>query len=592
MIMGEKIKIKRLKVKEKSLKEQADEIFEEWVAYWRANPHRFITEYLGLVLYDFQKVLLYDMDKSGYFFIFVGSRGIAKSTITLLFAIERAILYPGVKILVVCPVKSQSRNFVKKVYEFINRSPNLRKEIDVSNIKTGINESEIPFYNNSKIFTTVYGEGSLGLRTNVLIIDEFVRTDKEVVSRVFDPMLSDTRSPIYKNLSSKERLKCYEEEGLKKILLSSIRRADEWSYEELENYIDEMTNGNKDYGALIVPYQLGVKNGFISRKTVENSFKNNEENRQLLLAEYSAIPERGIGNSYFTYSMFQKVRNNSRALYCMSDEEYIEYKDKKDKWLFYQEKLPNEIRILTVDIALLESSKNDNTAIYVIRLVPDGGKFKKIISFGESMHGINSIVQTKRIKQLFYELECDYAVIDTQGAGMSVFDFATTETYDDGRDIIYPAWTVVNPEDVKMVNRTISSNAVPLIYSVKTSIQVKSAMFGNMRDMITSREVSLLSDTQEAIDYLNKNYEYYKIENDELRARLLNPYVQTDMLINESINLEQIVTQGYINLKEKSGRRKDRTMSIAYGLWYAKILEDELLNQSNSSSILDYIIAM
>lgn len=413
----DKIKIKRLRQKEKTRKEKADEISESWFAYWRANPHRFITDYLGLVLYDFQKVLIYVMNFYTYF-IFTASRGLAKSTLTLLFCIQRAILYPGQKILVVCPVKSQSRNFIKKIYEFISKSPNLAREIDIPNIKTGLNESEIPFLNGSKIFTTVYGEGALGLRCHILIVDEFVRTDKEVITRVFDPMLSDSRKPLYLNIKDRdEKLRLYEKEDLKKLLLSSIRRADEWSYDTLEEYINNMTDGNKDYSAIVLPYQLGVKNGFISRKNVENSFKNNEENKEILLAEYSAIPQRGIGNSYFTYNMFQKVRTNSRALYCMSDLEYFEYKDKKDKWFLYQEKLLNEIRILTADIALLESSNNDNTSIWIIRLIPDGGKYKKILAYGESIHGLNSIIQTKRIKQLFYELNCDYAVIDCQGVG-------------------------------------------------------------------------------------------------------------------------------------------------------------------------------
>ena len=143
-----------------------------------------------------------------------------------------------------------------------------------------------------------------------------------------------------------------------------------------------------------------------------------------------------------------------------------------------------------------------------------------------------------------------------------------------------------------MLNRTISNNAVPVIYSVKTPIQLKSAMFSNMKDVLTGKDISLLSETQEAIDYLNKNYNYFKIEDDDLRVRMLNSYAQTDMLINESINLEQIVTQGYINLKEKSGRRKDRTMSVAYGLWYAKKLEDEYMNKNDNSSILDYIFCV
>ena len=99
-------------------------------------------------------------------------------------------------------------------------------------------------------------------------------------------MLSDCRKPLYLDIKNKdEKLKLYEKEDLKKLLLSSIRRADEWSYATLEEYINNMTDGSKDYSAIVLPYQLGVKNGFISRKTVENAFKNNEENREVLLAE-------------------------------------------------------------------------------------------------------------------------------------------------------------------------------------------------------------------------------------------------------------------------------------------------------------------
>ena len=204
----------------------------------------------------------------------------------MLFCIQRAILYPGQKILVVCPVKSQSRQFIKKIYEFLKKSPNLEREIDVSNIKTGLNESSIPFNNDSTIFTTVYGEGALGIRTHILIVDEFVRTEKEVITRVFDPMLSDGRKPMYLDIKDKdEKLTYYEKEDLKKLYLSSIRRADEWSYKTLEDYIDYMTNGDKTYSAIVLPYQLGVKNGFIRKKKVEEVFKNNTENLDLVRAE-------------------------------------------------------------------------------------------------------------------------------------------------------------------------------------------------------------------------------------------------------------------------------------------------------------------
>ena len=70
--MDDKILIKRLKRKTKTQQEIYAENFEKWVAYWRANPQRFITDYLGLTLYDFQKVLIYQMNKYPNF-IFVAS---------------------------------------------------------------------------------------------------------------------------------------------------------------------------------------------------------------------------------------------------------------------------------------------------------------------------------------------------------------------------------------------------------------------------------------------------------------------------------------------------------------------------------------
>lgn len=582
----QKIIIKIPKNKHKSKDTIIQENFEKWVAYWRANPHRFITDYLGLELYDFQKVLIYMMDKYPNF-IYVASRGLAKSTLTLLFAIMRAILYPGQKILVVCPVKNQSKNFIKKINEFMRKSANLKAEVEL--IKTGLNEASIRFKNGSIIFTAAYSENALGERINVLIVDEFVRTEKEVITRVFVPMLTSPRVPPYASLTKEEKLKVPEEQQ-KQIYLSSIRGAEEWSYKEFEKYIGYILADDSNYITVALPYHFGVKNNYITKRIVEQSFKDNIESIDLLRAEYLGIPERGSGNAFFSYGMMDKTRNNSKAIYCMSDEEYIEYRNKIEKWPYYTEKLPGEIRVLSMDVAVIESSKNDNTSFWVNRLIPDGGKYKKILAFGDSLHGINSIIQAKRAKQLFYELKCDWFVLDTQGAGVGVFDACTTETYDEMRDITYPAWTVTNYDDVKMTNRVISDSAVPVIYSVKTPLQLKSEMFINLRNMLSTNDISLLVDTDEAIDYLNKVYKYYKIEDDDLKRRLMNPYVQTNLLINEAINLEQVVTQGYINLKEKSGRRKDRVMSLAYNAYYCKILEDELRRTNNEQNLFEYIL--
>lgn len=583
-----KIYIKRKIIKEKSNEERELENKEAWLSYWRANPHRFITDYLGLKLHDFQKVLIYQMNFYQNF-IFVASRGLAKSTLSLLFSIQRCILYPNQVIVVVAPTKGQSGRFIVKVNEFIRESPNLAAEIEPNGVKTGQNESSITFKNGSKIFTVPYSENALGVRCNILIVDEFVRTEKEVISRVFVPFLTSLRTPPYTDLTNEERNKLPDEPN-RQLYLSSIRGADEWSYKYFLEYVQAMRDGDMRYTTIALPHHFGVKNKFISKDTIEQSFKENQESTEMLLAEWNCIPERGTNNAFYKYNDIAKKRDNVRALYCMSDEEYLTYKETPEKWPFYQEKLANEKRILSMDIALVESNKNDNTAFWITRLIPDGGKYKKMFVYAESMHGINSIVQARRAKQLFYEFQCDVFAVDAAGVGMGVVDICLAETFDEARNETYPAWTVINPEDWKTANRVLSPNAVPVIYSIKTSAQQKSQMLIHSRDVLATNDISFLVDTQEAIDYLNKVFKYYKIDDEELKSRLLNPYVQTSTFVNEAINLESCNVGGYLSAKEKSGRRKDRVMSYAYNLAYAEIFDEQLNTQNNDYSYLNYVM--
>lgn len=134
----------------------------------------------------------------------------------------------------------------------------------------------------------------------------------------------------------------------------------------------------------------------------------------------------------------------------------------------------------------------------------------------------------------------------------------------------------------------ISNSAVPVVYSVKTPPELLYNMIVNTKNIIDKNDISLLINTNEAIEYLDNTFEFFNYHGDENRARILNSYAQTTIFINEAINLEQYIQNGYIKLKEKSGRRKDRVMALIYGLWYAKVLEDNL-NVQDNSSIIDFI---
>ena len=70
-----------------------------WASFYRANIHRFATDYLGLALFPFQMVLLFMMNINNNFF-YTASRGQGKSFLVAVFCCCRAILYPNSKIIV------------------------------------------------------------------------------------------------------------------------------------------------------------------------------------------------------------------------------------------------------------------------------------------------------------------------------------------------------------------------------------------------------------------------------------------------------------------------------------------------------------
>lgn len=119
-----------------------------WASFYRANPHRFVKEYLGINLKLFQIILLFAMNFNNYF-MYLASRGQGKSFLSAIYCLVRAILYPESKIICASGTKSQSREIIEKIDDMRKNSPNLQREI--SDIKTGSNDPKVEFHNGSWI---------------------------------------------------------------------------------------------------------------------------------------------------------------------------------------------------------------------------------------------------------------------------------------------------------------------------------------------------------------------------------------------------------------------------------------------------------
>ena len=69
------------------------------------------------------------------------------------------------------------------------------------------------------------------------------------------------------------------------------------------------------------------------------------------------------------------------------------------------------------------------------------------------LESIRDNIETKnlaiRLKQLYYDFEADYAILDANGNGLGVYDSLADTLYDEKRDEEYEPWTSINDEELQ-----------------------------------------------------------------------------------------------------------------------------------------------
>ena len=172
--------------------------FLRWNTFFRRNFHRFAIDYLGISLYDYQALTLYEMGVNNMIVI-VACRAAAKSFIIALYACIRCILYPNTKILLSSATKGQSELIVteKIKNELMAWSPMLAREIE--DIKDNQNKTIVSFRNKSKITVVVANDNARGNRSNCIVREEFRQIDKQIDDSVLSPCQVLRQAPYMNN---------------------------------------------------------------------------------------------------------------------------------------------------------------------------------------------------------------------------------------------------------------------------------------------------------------------------------------------------------------------------------------------------------
>ena len=563
-------------------RERLDEGIKIWTSFYRQNIHRFAIDYLGIQLKPFQVVLLYMIERNLKSCL-ITSRGLGKSWLIALYCCCRAILYPGQKIIVSCETKEQSRNLIREkiVNELMNMSPNLRKEINPREIKIGTNESYVKFKNGSTITAINASENTRGKRAHILVVDEYVQIKNgfDTLTKILQPFLQVVRQPKYLQNPKYSHL----QEENKQIYASSAWYADHWSYDLYKDYVEKMLIGESSF-VCNLPYNVALKYGLMTQTRLDEIMSDPNLSEEAFLMEYSAMfYDLGEG-AYIKPSDIINNRTVVKPWYPPTDIEYIAEKGKRNISWKEDRTSKQELRVLGCDIALAQGDKNDNTVIHYSVSIPKGDKYITEVKYSEAINGGTAKAIALRLKQLYFDGDCDYIVMDIAGLGLAVLDALGEYTFDTERDIKYPPMCCFNKEDKK--ERCGYREAIPCIYGIVANEEINNAIAVTLKASLNNHTLKFLVNEFEGEDWLNENKNFQMLEASE-KVRLMYPYVQTTLTQMEIIKLQTEITRKGIKLVEFGSNRKDRYSALAYMNLFIREKENELKKPKNRGNFID-----
>lgn len=539
-------------------------IVAERAGYYRENLDKFCYDYLQITnLKWFQKILLWAMDKHDNTLL-LACRGLGKTYICALFAVCRAILYPGQQIISVSATFKQAKNLIEKITnDFMLKSPLLRSEI--LKYSTSQNDCYIQFKSGSFIKAITATESSRGFRSHIILVDESRLIPPNVVSSILRPMNAVPRQPGYMSKPEYSNLA----EMPKEIYLTSAWYSMSDLYTQAKSYAANMLDQNLSFFVVDLPYQISIREGLLMRQQILNEMTEATFSDIIFMMEREGKFYGSAADALFNYKVLNERRILTECLYPL---EY--YRTNSIK---IPEKQKGELRILSVDIALMGSKKHDNdaTCITIHSAIPTASNdYVDNIVYVESQEGLLAEDLGLLILREFYQYDCDYIAIDGSGVGQPIVDFLIySDRYDPLYNTTYSCLNIANNPEI--ADRCKVKSAPKVIYVIKANAKTNNDMYLALRAGFQNGYINMLLSEMNIEDHLSKTRGYSKLS-DKQKALMMLPYLQTTLMINELINLQSDTSGMTIKVKERSGMRKDRVSSCLYGYYVCQLLSSKL----------------
>ena len=144
--------------------------------------------------------------------------------------------------------------------------------------------------------------------------------------------------------------------------------------------------------------------------------------------------------------------------------------------------------------------------------------------------------------------------------------------------------TITQQKIEDLISRTIDPQAIPCLIPMQGTTELNSNMWLDLQKKLRDGEIDLLIEDIEFEQQMEDIKEYYSAT-DEERMNIKLPYIMTEALINEAINLSQEWREGKVKLTEPRTGTKDIIVSFAYGNYVSSLIINDLEKQDNNDEI-------
>jgi hypothetical protein len=549
-----------VEITEELLREHLDK-YRELIAYWRMYPDRLVDYYCSLNpdnefhFYFYQRFFLRAVMRHRYAYA-VFCRAYSKSFLSVLALMLKAILYPGAQLFTVSEGKQQSAEILSsKITQWCELVPAIANEINwdtrgnISSTKTRQSKDSViyTFYNGSTIKNIAMTDATRGSRFQAGLMEEAATLDQEKLQSIVIPTMNVSRR-VKGEVDPKEPL------NQSQIYVTSAGYKNTFAYEKLIQLLCMCVAKPQEAFIFGGDWRIPVIEGLLPKSFVADLKDEGTFNEATFDREYESNWTGNIESAFFSSEIIDKRRT-----------------------LKLVEKKPNgrnnskTYYILGVDVG----RHGCTSEVMVIKVSPanSGVPFKEVVnifSFDSEHFGTQAIC----LKKIFNQYACRAAVIDCNGIGTGLVDFLLIDQEDPVTGETLYNWGVINDPD-RIYKKYETPNTIPkAMYLMKANAPLNSEMYSYCQAQFRNGKVKLLIDSSEAKATLMNQSQGQKMSA-QRRAEYLQPYVKTDVLREEMLNLVEESEGLNIILKPASRKIKhDKFSALIYGLYYCKLQED------------------